>query len=273
MSIFKPKLVAVDIDGTILNSSSELSSRTKNALRSAILYGVPVVAATGRMYPSALPVIKEIGISAPCVFYNGAVVRDPISEEIIYKKSLGKELTAEVISYYRQESWYIQVYSDDKLYVEDSRDPRSMYYENISRIKPVSLGEGFWDFKADSTKLLGIALDDEDFVIMAENTKSRFGGRIYTATSWGAFVEITHPEVNKAKGLMLVAERLGVDPKDVLAIGDGVNDKEMIIWAGHGVAMGNAPDNVKAAADETAPDNDSDGAAVILERYLGQGDT
>ncbi len=104
---------------------------------------------------------------------------------------------------------------------------------------------------------------------MAEKTKAFFKGRVYTATSWGAFVvEITHPDVNKAKGLAIVAEKLGVDPKDVLAIGDGVNDTEMIRWAGQGVAMGNAPDQVKAAADETAPDNDSDGAAIIIERYL-----
>ena len=247
------------MDGTILNSSSELSARTKKALRSAISCGVPVVVATGRMYPSALPVIKEIGINSPCIFYNGAVVREPVSGEILLEKGLGKELTAEVVSFYRKEGWYIQIYSDDRLYVKDRNDPRSRFYETISKILPVSLGEDFWDFKADSTKLLGIALDESNFALMA---------RVYTATSWGAFVEITHPDVNKAKGLAIVAEKLGVDPKDVLAIGDGVNDTEMIRWAGQGVAMGNAPDQVKAAADETAPDNDSDGAAIIIERYL-----
>ena len=212
--------------------------------------------------------IKEIGINSPCIFYNGAVVREPVSGEILLEKGLGKELTAEVVSFYRKEGWYIQIYSDDRLYVKDRNDPRSRFYETISKILPVSLGEDFWDFKADSTKLLGIALDESNFALMAEKTKAFFKGRVYTATSWGAFVEITHPDVNKAKGLAIVAEKLGVDPKDVLAIGDGVNDTEMIRWAGQGVAMGNAPDQVKAAADETAPDNDSDGAAIIIERYL-----
>lgn len=272
MSIFYPKLIAVDMDGTILNSSSELSTRTRNALRSAISLGIPVVVATGRMYPSALPVIKEIGISMPCIFYNGAIVRDPVSEEILLERGLGIELTAEVVSFYRKEGWYIQIYSDDRLYVIDRSDPRSRFYETISKIPPVSLGEDFWNFKVDSTKLLGIALDEKNFALMAEKTKSHFDGRIYTATSWGAFVEITHPDVNKAKGLAIVAERLGVDSKDVLVIGDGVNDAEMIRWAGHGVAMGNAPPQVKAAADETAPGNDSDGAAIIVERYLCRGD-
>lgn len=272
MSIFTPGLIALDMDGTILNSSSELSSRTRNALRAAISCGIHVAVATGRMYPSALPVIKEIGISTPSIFYNGAVVRDPVSGEILLERGLGKELTAEILSFYREKDWYIQIYSDDKLYVKDNHDPRSRFYENISKILPVSLGEDFWNFSVNSTKLLGIALDDRTMALMAEKTKSRFNDRIYMATSWEAFVEIVHPEVNKAKGLALVAEKLGVDTKNVLAIGDGTNDTEMIKWAGHGVAMGNAPDIVKAAADEIAPDNDGDGAAIIVERYLGRED-
>ena len=167
MSIFCPKLIAVDMDGTILNSSSDLSIRTSDALRSAISCGVPVVVATGRMYPSALTVIKDIGITVPCIFYNGAIVRDPVSEETLLEKGLGKALTAEVVSFYRKEGWYIQIYSEDRLYVKDSSDPRSMFYETISKIPPVSLGEAFWDFKVDSTKLLGIALDQRNFALMA----------------------------------------------------------------------------------------------------------
>ena len=234
----KPGLIALDMDGTILSSSGELTSRTKNAIRAAAICGIPVVIATGRMYPSALPILREINITAPCVFYNG------------------------------EEGWYIQIYCDDRLYVKDSSDPRSRFYESISKITPVSLGDKFWDFDVDSTKLLGIALDEENFVLMSEKTRSRFGNRVYTATSWGSFVEITHPDVNKAKGLAIIAEKLGIDRKDILAIGDGVNDIEMIAWAGHGVAMGNASDSVKDAADEITADNDNDGAAAVIERLI-----
>jgi Cof subfamily protein (haloacid dehalogenase superfamily) len=268
MNLFKPKLIALDMDGTILNDSSELTPRTKNVIRSAISSGIAVVIATGRMYPSALPLIKEVGISFPCVFYNGAIVRDPMSGEILLERGLGKDLTAEIVSYYRDQGWYIQIYNNDKVYVVDSNDPRTKFYENISKIPPVSLGEKLWDLDVDSTKLLGITLDEGTFPLMAEKTKSRFGSRVYTAVSWGAFVEIAHPEVNKANGLALVAEKLGIDRKDVLAIGDAGNDKEMITWAGYGVAMGNASDQLKAVADEVALDNENDGAARIIERFL-----
>lgn len=268
MRIFRPRLIAVDIDGTILNSFSELSVRTENALRSAISLGITVVAATGRMYPSALPVIRKIGITSPCIFYNGAIVRDPVSGDTLHERSVGKELTAEILSFYKSEGWYVQVYSNDRLYVADSCDLRSRFYENISKIAPVPLGEKFWNITFDSTKLLGIALEEDDFRVMAEKTAVHFSGRIYTATSWGAFVEMTHPDVNKAKGLSIVAKQLGIDKEEVLAIGDGANDKEMIEWAGLGVAMGNAPSDVKSAADEITVDNDSNGAAIIIERYL-----
>lgn len=268
MNSFQPRLIALDMDGTILNSSSELTPRTKNVIRSAISTGIAVVIATGRMYPSALPLIKEVGISCPSVFYNGAIVRDPVSGEILHERGLGIDLTAEIVSYYKDQGWYIQIYNNDKVYVVDGNDPRTKFYENISKIPPVSLGEKLWDFNVDSTKLLGITLDETVFPYMVEKTKSRFGSRVYTAVSWGAFVEIAHPEVNKANGLALVAERLGIDRKDVLAIGDAGNDKEMIVWAGHGVAMGNSSDQLKAVADEVTLDNDNEGAATIIERYL-----
>lgn len=268
MSSFKPKLIALDMDGTILNSKSELTIRTNDALRRAMSLGIKVVIATGRMYPSALPVIQKIGTETPCVFYNGAIVRNPITGATLYEKAIDKGLTWEVLNFYREQDWYLQIYYEDNLYVLDSNDSRCKFYESIAKIKAVSLGEQFWDFGSESTKLLGVASDEILFRDMAERTRAKFSGRLYTATSWGVFVEMVHPDVNKARGVETVANSLGIGFNDVLAIGDAGNDKEMILWAGLGVAMGNAPDAVKASADEVAPDNDHDGVAEILERYL-----
>ena len=95
-----------------------------------------------------------------------------------------------------------------------------------------------------------------------------FHSRIYQATSWNAFIEMVHPSVNKAESLRRVCELYGVAREDVMAIGDGGNDAEMIRWAGTGVAMGNARDAVKEAADIVAPPNTEDGAAQIVEAAL-----
>ncbi|MDL2298459.1 Cof-type HAD-IIB family hydrolase [Synergistaceae bacterium OttesenSCG-928-D05] len=264
----KPKLIAVDMDGTLLNERSELTERTEKALHNAIADGIKVVVATGRMYPSALPFVKRLGTDAPCIFYNGAIVRNPVTKEIYYERGLGEETTADILSLYKDNNWYVQTYFDDKLYVVDDKDERCKYYESISRMKAVPLGEEFWRFGVDSTKMLGIAFDPEEYSAMTKATTDELSGRVYAATSWGSFIEMVHPDVNKAKALESVATMLGIAREDVMAFGDGSNDKEMLLWAGTGVAMGNACDKVLAVADIVAPSNDDDGIAVIVEELL-----
>ncbi|MEG1799311.1 MAG: Cof-type HAD-IIB family hydrolase [Synergistaceae bacterium] len=265
---YRPKLIALDMDGTLLNSKSKLTPRTKDVLQRAVRSGIKIMIATGRMYPSALPIIREIGTEFPCVFYNGAVVRRPASGEKLYELGIGKELTSEVMDFYIERNWYIQVYHEDNLYVVDENDPRAKFYESISGISPIALGNDFRNFRTDSTKLLGIAGQGEDFAGMAQATKERFADRLYTATSWGAFVEMVNPSVNKAKGIEIAAGSEGISKEDVMAVGDAANDKEMVEWAGVGVAMGNATDALKTSADEIAGTNDEDGVAALVERYL-----
>ena len=142
----RPKLVALDMDGTLLNKSGVLTERTKAAVRAAREQGIYVTVATGRMYPSALPIILELGIDAPCVFYNGAVIKNPITHEVLYEKPISEELTCEVLDFYREHGWYLQIYHEDKLIVEDSSDPRCKYYESIAKINAVALGDDFFFF-------------------------------------------------------------------------------------------------------------------------------
>ena len=265
-----PKLIALDMDGTMLNGDSSLTRRTKEALRAAQGSGIRVVAATGRMYPSAMIHIRDIGIESTSIFYNGALIRDPVSGETIYEKNLGRELTKEILDFFRKRGWYVQIYSGDRLLVKDRSDERCKYYENICGLKAVGLGDGFWECGLDSAKLRGISFDVPEIERMCAKVRQGFGERIYQATSWGAFIEMVHPTVNKAKALKRVSEYYGIDREDVMAIGDGVNDIEMISWAGTGVAMGNARDNVKAAADIVAPPNTEDGAAQIVEQIVAE---
>ena len=265
---FAPKLIAIDIDGTILNSKSILTSRTRNTLRKAIKQNIHVVIATGRMYTSALPLIKEAGIHLPSIFFDGALIRNPKTDETLHERGLGEKLTAEILDFYRFNNWYIQIYFDDKLFVKDNNDPKCRYYESIAKIKAIPLGKDFWNFHVDSSKLLGIEQDLPSFQKMFDLTKKNFGNRIYSVASWKTFVEMAHPDVNKGNALAILARSLGVRREDVLAIGDSGNDIEMLEWAGHGVAMGNSEDFIKDVADEVALCNDQDGAAQIIERYL-----
>lgn len=264
----RPKLIALDMDGTMLDGESRLTLRTKAALRAAQKAGIKVVVATGRMYPSAMIHIEDIGIKGACIFYNGALIRNTGTGETIYERNLGPELAAEIMSFFHKNGWYIQMYSNDTLVVEDDADERCRFYEKICGQKAVALGDKFWTCGLDTAKLLGVSFDKEIFAAMCEAVRREFGGRIYQATSWNAFIEMVHPSVNKAAALRRVCELYGIAREDVMAIGDGGNDAEMVRWAGTGVAMGNARDSVKEAADIVAPPNTEDGAARIIEDLL-----
>ncbi|MEG1602658.1 MAG: Cof-type HAD-IIB family hydrolase [Cloacibacillus sp.] len=264
----RPQLIALDMDGTMLDAQSRLTARTKKALQNAQLAGIRVVAATGRMYPSAMIHIRDIGIESASIFYNGALIRDPLTDATIFERSLGAALTAEILSFFKENDWYVQIYSQDKLIVRDRDDERCKYYENICGLTAAALGEKFWNCGLDSSKLLGICFDKAGFRVMCETVRDKFGARIYQATSWGAFIEMVHPDVNKAAALRRVAEYYGISRENVTAIGDGINDIEMIEWAGTGIAMGNAKDEVKAAADLIAPSNEEEGAARVVEEFL-----
>lgn len=264
----RPKLIALDMDGTMLNERSELSPRTREALRAAQRAGIRVTAATGRMYPSAMQHIRDIGIESACIFYNGALIRDPLTDETIYQRTLGRELTAEILDFFHKTGRYVQIYSNDRLVVRSRDDDRCRFYEKMCGVDATELGDGFWDCGLDSAKLLGISFDKPDFERMCAEVHEAFGGRIYQATSWGAFVEIVHPSVNKAQALCRLAEFYGISREDVMAFGDGSNDREMIEWAGVGVAMGNAKEGLRDAADVVAPPNTEDGAAAVIEELL-----
>lgn len=268
---FKPKMIAFDIDGTILNDRGELTPRTVAALRRAMDSGIKLVCATGRMYPSALPILRLIGVTSPSVILNGAQIRNPVTHEVVYEHTLGKRLTREMLDFYHDNGWYIQIYHDDKLLVADDGDERCKYYESISRVKAVPLGGDFWKFDGASAKMLGISFDPDIYKIMFNKTNAAFSGKIYSAASQGRFIEFVHPEVNKARSLAKAAELSGIGRRDVLAFGDGDNDREMLAWAGVGAAMGNAGDGVREQADIVVPDNNSDGVAATIEKFLDRG--
>ena len=265
---FAPKLIVLDLDGTALDSTSSLTRHTIDVLHRAMDKGIKVMVATGRMCPSALPIIRTIGTDLPCIFYNGAIIKDPVSGKTLFKQEIGSKVTSEVADFYHDNGWYLQRYYNDRLYVVDDNDERCKFYVSIAKVPAYPLGADFWSERSDSIKLLGIADGPDEFERMVTLTREHFLDRLYVATSWKRFVEMVNRDVNKAKSVAKVAAQLDIESKYALAIGDSTNDREMIEWAGLGIAMGNADQELKNAADEIAPDNVHDGAASVIERFL-----
>lgn len=260
------KLIAMDMDGTLLNRDTKVSEGNAKALEDAMAAGNHVVLASGRMYVSVKPFFEAMGLNAPVITYQGARVMGTRGEEL-YRKCVPMELAGEILAYAREKNFYIQMYWDERLFYEE-RTNHTDYYEAKSGIKGTALGRGAFDhLEEEPFKIL--CMDSADRISEARRELAgRYAGKLQVATSEPEYLEITHHEAHKGAALAFLAESMGVPQSDVIAVGDGRNDISMIRWAGLGVAMENASASVKEAADVVAPANDEDGVAYIIRKYM-----
>ena len=260
------KLVAVDMDDTLLDGTLQVSPRTCEAICKAQKQGVVVTIATGRMFTSVLPFAEQLNIQAPVITYNGGMIRYPISKEIIFHKTIEADVAGKVVELFRQRGWYLQSYMNDELYVVE-RCEKARSYERLSGIQAVAVGAEFYSMKHEPTKMLTIA-EPHQIQEIQRIINKEFSGKIVAATSKANYLELTHPSVNKGHALSVLAEKLNISRVEVMAIGDSNNDYPMIEYAGFGVAMGNASDRVKAIAQAVTAHNNAHGVAEAIEKYV-----
>jgi hypothetical protein len=261
-----PLLVATDVDGTLLDPTDQVTPRTRAVLERAAAAGVAHVLVTGRPPRWIPPVVAQTGMAGLTVCANGAVVYDAAADRIVSARTLDAatlvdlaatmtallpqaglavELVHPVPSFVAEPSYrHAWVGSDHEIRLRSElvtrpavkmlvRDPRMRSEEIVSVLAPA----------------VGSAVD-------------------LTFSHPGGLVEISAPGVTKAVGLAEVAAVAGVAATDVIAFGDMPNDLEMLRWAGHGVAMGNAHPALKDVADEVTATNAEDGLALVLERWF-----
>lgn len=259
------KLVAVDMDDTLLDDALRVSTRTCEAIRKAQEQGVIVTIATGRMFSSVVPVAKQLNIQVPVISYTGGMVRHPVSKEMVFHQSIDENSAGEIVALFRERGWYLQSYMDDTLYVVE-RCEKARFYENLLGIQAVAVGDEFYSMKHEPTKMLSLA-EPHEIQEIQQVINQELGEKIFSTTSKARFLEITHPKVNKGNALAVLAEKLMIHQEEVMAIGDSNNDYFMIKYAGFGVAMGNASERVKGIAQAVTADNNHHGVAEAIEKY------
>ena len=262
-----PRLVAFDLDGTLIGPDLEVKPRVREAIAKMIAAGVAGCIVTGRMYRAALPYARLLGFHAPVVCYQGAAVIDPQSDSVLFDEPLRHEIVAEVISATQADGMHLQLYRNDRYYCQE-RNRFSDLYARLSRVQPIvvaSLSETF--AYSDATKAVIIA-DPPDAQRYATTLTQRLGDRAYVTRSYPEFVEVMNAGVDKGRALRFVAERVGVAMEDVVAIGDAWNDAPLLRAAGFGIAMGSSPPELQALADAVVDDVERDGVAQAIERYV-----
>ncbi|QTL97030.1 Cof-type HAD-IIB family hydrolase [Iocasia frigidifontis] len=242
------KLLVLDLDDTLLDSEQRLPEQNVISIKKLSKLGVRVVIATGRMFISALPYVKELELKGPVITYNGAFVKDVTLDKVIYHQPMDHKIALRIIKDMEEEGLHINLYQDDQLYVAEEND-RSKYYERTAGVKVETVGK-ISDFIAKPpTKVLIVEKDQTKKEKALRYFREKYGEYIEITESKDYYIEFMARGVSKGKAVERLAGQLGIERSEVIAVGDNWNDLEMIEWAGLGVAMENAPAAVKEKAD------------------------
>jgi hypothetical protein len=264
-------LVAIDLDGTLLNSAKRISDTTGAILRAARREaGVHIVLASARPPRTVMPFYCLLDLDAPMINYNGALVYDPPSQRVLMHRPIAARTAARIVALARDIYPQVLVSGEilDRWYT-DRVDPA--YQTETGRIyePDVVAPLSAWLNQA-VTKLLLLGPDGQ-MARIVRALRGEFAGQLSVVQTEGTLLQIMHATVSKAQALRVVAGEIGVHRGQVMAIGDNANDIPMLEWAGIGVAMGNAPPAVQAVADHVTDHHDADGAAKAIHELILKG--
>lgn len=273
------KLVCIDMDGTLLNSKHEVSEENKRALREAVEKGVHIAISTGRVFPSARIYANIIGVNAPLLCSNGSYIKDKNSEEIIYKASIDRETYINVCNVIKKYGFLAYVDSTDGLISEieipkdDSHILMNSWVDEKDRIKFYKyndLRDAYEEHGDNILKFILIKQEDGVEIEEAKDELEALKGVDLIYASWGGCVEIMKKGVSKGSGVKALREKLGINKKEVICIGDSGNDVAMLEEAGLAVVMGNAPDFIKKYGNYITDTNENNGVAKVIDKFILQ---
>ena len=287
------KLVAVDLDGTLLNSKGEITEYSKEVIKKTIENGTDVVLASGRATSSVESFANEIGAEKYLISGNGALVYDIQNSEIIYNKFLTKEQVLNIIEICEENSIFCNVYTENEV-IAKSLNYNVLFYhaENAKKEEEkrtnINVVQNMYKYINDlsTENFLKVTVCDEDELIFNSIMKklktienidildvSHMSRKIIRDGTEDVpikyfYTEITNLNVNKWSAIEFLISKLNIKREEVIGIGDNINDKELIQNSGLGVAMGNSSPEIKKVAKIVTKDNNLDGVAHVLNEYV-----
>lgn len=260
------KLVAIDLDGTLLTDELKISPHTVKAIQKAVEVGAIVTIATGRMFSSAKFIALQLGINVPLITYQGALIKDVHEKEVIYERFVSPDIAQKLIEISREKKIHLQLYHNDILYSAVENEKLITYSETVN-VPYVIEPDLVQVAQKGVTKLLFIE-EPEILDLLQGELQTLFGDYAHIAKSKKHYLEVTHPEANKGSALLYLAEKLGIDRTEIIGIGDNYNDLELVATAGLGVAMGNAVKEVQDIANYTTFTNNEEGVLHVIEKFI-----
>ncbi len=280
-AVARYRLLALDVDGTLLDRSGHLRPRTARAVALAARAGIRPVLCTGRRYRRALPIAEALGVDAPLVCNSGALVKLAASGETLWRADLDPGLVVDLLALFAGRGELAVSFTDRGLdgadfVVEADPTGHPLVDDYLGQNRPhAEVDRGWVGSPGRSGPHYHVcAIGDRQAMLDLRAAVDRdFAGRVITFVQRspryaGTMCEVLRADASKWSALLHLADRWGIDAGEIVAVGDDVNDLPMIAGAGLGVAMGHAPAEVLAAADRVTLDEENDGLARFIEDVL-----
>ena len=260
----KYRMIALDIDCTLLTSARKLPKEHIDAMRAAVAAGAHVMIATGRPYRAASWVLQTAGIEGLLLSVGGSLIHRFPSEELLVEFCLDSSFVRDFMDYCTQKGWFFHcIHGSEFNYTRVCEESilTDHYFGYPGRVRTLEEMAGMTFHKGN---VVAQGRTHEIAKILQE----RFDGRAIIQVADDIVIDVTPAGVDKGRSIALAAERLGVDISEVLAVGDADSDISMLRAAGLGVCMANGTPNTLAAADYIAPSNDEFGVREVIERFI-----
>lgn len=287
------KLVAIDLDGTMLNSYGIVTENTKKIIKEKMNKGVQIVIASGRTTSSIKPIAEEIGSNNYFIAGNGSLIYDISKEKIIYDKFIPKEKILEIIKICEENSIFYTIYSQEEI-ITSTLKYNVLYYYKENQRKPenkrtnIKIVNNIIEYiqKNETSKYLKVMICDQSKLIFNSIIKKLKNIKDIDILDVGHmsrkiikqgteeipieyfYTEISLKDVDKWNAIEYLINKLGISKEEVMAIGDNINDKKMLENSGLGVAMEGSTPKITQVADYITDTNDNEGVAKALEKFL-----
>jgi len=268
---FPIRLLALDLDGTLVGDDLTLRPRTREAILGALRRGVHVALATGRMATSAQPFAAELGLRDPIIAYQGALVREMPADarrlgRLLYHHPLPAAAARETVAWTRARGFAPHLNHLER-FIIPAGDPRTDDYSTFLGARAEIVPDLERWIRHPVSKVLAVGEIGAPLTLLP-SAREHFAGRAEVTVSHPEFLEFLAPGVSKGRAVRWLARRLGIPLDQTLAAGDQFNDLEMIAAAGHGVAMPSSPPGVQAVARYVAPSVEDEGTAQVIEALV-----
>lgn len=269
------RLVAIDLDGTLLDMNKKISNRNKRAIALAKEKGVKIVICSGRVFTGARLYAKQVDSRDPVIACNGAIICENIDGEVIYSDNLDTEAGLKIVDICHKHQVYYHVYSGNTMLTEKLGFTSLKYFEN-NRLLPLedrvdievvqNMAEKIKSMQGQVLKFV-VVTDDTELLRRVRNEIEQIYGVAVMSSNYDNF-EVMNKGVSKGAALKRLSELLSIPAGEMMAIGDNENDISMLEYAGLGVAMDNGEDCAKEAAQYVTASNSQDGVAEAIEKFI-----